>query len=299
MAEAPWTRINSGFVLACLRTHRLKDSDVRVLLVLCDRSSNKPPRSCWPSLATIAKDSGLNRGSVVRSLDRLVAAGLLQIVPRPGAGGRPNSNEYILIEDPLDHFSENGKSPESEAAAKELTGAPAQRDRRAGATMIGAPARLELDPRELDPGTRSADLINLVLEEEQKPKLSEIEISETDLQNPEILQTVFRKCVELGYAHDSDRHLLEFFTAAIHARASGAEPLRLFWSLVWRGEFLRRPPKIGSEDEFEQAQAWRRELKRRESERRFGPIAAEWSKGPVSMAALLKRIVPAILHSQN
>ena len=286
MKTAPWYRVNKA-ALELLRLKQISPTDLAVLNAICARADAKGPRDCWPGLVTLAKDLGFHKTTIIRSAARLENVGLLKIENRSAKNGQTKSNRYILVDE----------VPHSILSTM-LEGSPSATEGSPSATE-GSPSATQTRSIEQDPTNKTAICIDLDLEEEQKTKLSEIEISEGDLQNPEILQTVFQKCVELGYALDSERHLQEFFTAAIHARASGAEPLKLFWSFVWKGEFLRRSPKIGSEDEFEQAQAWRRELKRRESERRFGRIPAEWSKGPVSMAAALKRILPAILHSQN
>jgi len=51
----------------------------------------------WPSLATLAVDTGLSRNSVRRGLAAAASAGWLQVVERRAGDGRQSSNGYRLV----------------------------------------------------------------------------------------------------------------------------------------------------------------------------------------------------------
>lgn len=79
----------------CLLGHALRHSqlsmaDAAVLWQLCERFSEQSG-AAWPSLSTLAKDSGRDRRTVQRCLARLESSGLVSILQR---GGRTSSNRY-------------------------------------------------------------------------------------------------------------------------------------------------------------------------------------------------------------
>ncbi len=52
--------------------------------------------TCFPSLATLAKDTGYSKRQVQRAVDELVRIGLIEREPRQNAAGDPSSNLYHL-----------------------------------------------------------------------------------------------------------------------------------------------------------------------------------------------------------
>ena len=65
-----------------------------VLLFLADHANEKT-QQCWPSLGTIARESGLSTRSVIRSMNKLSELGLLERADR-FSNNRQTSNIYTL-----------------------------------------------------------------------------------------------------------------------------------------------------------------------------------------------------------
>lgn len=80
-----------------IRLDALKNAR-RVLFVLCVRSGLDPTRSnylaAWPSIASIAVDTGLSKSTVQLALDRLKAAGYIRVELRDIPNRRVNC--YVL-----------------------------------------------------------------------------------------------------------------------------------------------------------------------------------------------------------
>jgi hypothetical protein len=66
-----------------------------VYLVLA-KYANYETELCWPSLATIAKESYVNRRTVIRTIARLAEVGVIEIQSRKRDNGEPDSNMYRL-----------------------------------------------------------------------------------------------------------------------------------------------------------------------------------------------------------
>src|SRR5215212_7713290 len=56
--------------------------------------------ACWPSLATIAKRTGMSRMQVIRELAKLQALGLIAIAHQCGTNGEHRANLYTLLDLP-------------------------------------------------------------------------------------------------------------------------------------------------------------------------------------------------------
>jgi DNA-binding MarR family transcriptional regulator len=74
---------------------KLKPASLNVYIALIFRA-NSHTRSCFPSLKTIADDSGISRRGVVLALDQLKGAGLISITERKSANGQ-SSNIYTIL----------------------------------------------------------------------------------------------------------------------------------------------------------------------------------------------------------
>ena len=54
--------------------------------------------SCWPSLATIARKTGMSRPQVIREIAKLKALALIAVEHQIGKKGEHTSNLYILLD---------------------------------------------------------------------------------------------------------------------------------------------------------------------------------------------------------
>lgn len=77
----------------------LEQDDVRfpdkfVLFMLAYRDNHDEPHGCYPSLNRMAKDCGLSRRTVIRSIKRLVKSGKVKSERRHKVNGDPSSNYY-------------------------------------------------------------------------------------------------------------------------------------------------------------------------------------------------------------
>ena len=72
----------------------LSPTEKLVLLCIADHAHEKT-QQCWPSLGTIAKESGLSTRSVIRSVNKLVELGLLGRTDR-FSNNRQTSNIYTI-----------------------------------------------------------------------------------------------------------------------------------------------------------------------------------------------------------
>lgn len=64
----------------------LKAKELSVLLALRYRLGRN--QSCWPSITTIAKDSGLDRKTVIVVIERLESMGVIRVSRQPGGHNR-------------------------------------------------------------------------------------------------------------------------------------------------------------------------------------------------------------------
>src|SRR5215213_538994 len=54
--------------------------------------------TCWPSLATIAKKTGMSRPQVIREIAKLKELGLIAVAHQLGKKGEHTSNLYLLLD---------------------------------------------------------------------------------------------------------------------------------------------------------------------------------------------------------
>ena len=71
---------------------RLKDSDVRVAVVLLFKFHNTKRGKCFPSYETMAKAAGCGRRTAIRAVERLKRTGWLAVAP----GHAGYSNRYAF-----------------------------------------------------------------------------------------------------------------------------------------------------------------------------------------------------------
>jgi DNA-binding transcriptional regulator YhcF (GntR family) len=103
----------SGWVLAQLWDHKNREG------------------KCWPSVATLARESCLSRSSVFKALEELERKGFVQKRQRKGEGKILDSNEYLVLipdsrvvheadgvvreaDHPLVHHADGGSVPDSQ-----------------------------------------------------------------------------------------------------------------------------------------------------------------------------------------
>ena len=67
---------------------------VTVYLYLRERSNKDG--TCFPSIPTVSRDTGLSEATVKRAIQDLIAAGWLQKEPRLRRNGARSSNLYLL-----------------------------------------------------------------------------------------------------------------------------------------------------------------------------------------------------------
>ena len=67
---------------------------VTVYLSLRERSNKDG--TCFPSIPTVSRDTGLSEATVKRAIQDLIAAGWLQKEPRLRRNGARSSNLYLL-----------------------------------------------------------------------------------------------------------------------------------------------------------------------------------------------------------
>lgn len=82
-----------------LKHSKTKLADRAIMWALTNRANDKGV--CWPSLTTIAKDSGISRRTVSRRLPHIEAMGELAIQ----SGGKDVSNTYTITLTPRDKVS--------------------------------------------------------------------------------------------------------------------------------------------------------------------------------------------------
>ena len=78
-ARAAGLTPSSGWVLAQLWDHKNREG------------------KCWPSIATLARESGISRSSVFKALEELESKGFVRKTQRPGDGKILNTNEYAVL----------------------------------------------------------------------------------------------------------------------------------------------------------------------------------------------------------
>src|SRR5579862_2946722 len=88
---------------AAARVKALKPHERCVLITLADRANHKT-RKCWPSVATMAQDSGVSEREVHRALKKFRALGLITTSGKTKYG----TNVYSL------HLNETTASAEEE-----------------------------------------------------------------------------------------------------------------------------------------------------------------------------------------
>lgn len=72
-------------------------NDKYVLFMLAYRDNPDEPHGCYPSLARIASDCGIDKSTVVRSLDKLESSRKIKRTPRKKPDGTDSSTHYSLI----------------------------------------------------------------------------------------------------------------------------------------------------------------------------------------------------------
>ncbi len=80
--------------LTLVRDMTLKGPPRALLMALADRANDSG--ECWPSIATLAKESGFSRSTVRTSLNTLKDAGFINWKQRRDESGDLTSNLYIL-----------------------------------------------------------------------------------------------------------------------------------------------------------------------------------------------------------
>jgi len=80
--------------LTLVRDMTLKGPPRALLMALADRANDSG--ECWPSIATLAKESGLSRTTVKVSLRTLKKAGFIDWKQRRDESGDLTSNRYVL-----------------------------------------------------------------------------------------------------------------------------------------------------------------------------------------------------------
>lgn len=68
--------------------------NVRLVALVMSLHMNERGGSAWPSYATLSRETGLGRRSVMRLVDTLVSEGWLIVEPRHTESGRQTSNRY-------------------------------------------------------------------------------------------------------------------------------------------------------------------------------------------------------------
>ncbi|WP_353615973.1 helix-turn-helix domain-containing protein [Bacillus sp. 7894-2] len=72
-------------------------SDIAVYIAICKHADNHEPK-CNPKISTIAKYARCSERTVRRTVERLVAAGLLKVEHRYNNHGHRASSIYYLLE---------------------------------------------------------------------------------------------------------------------------------------------------------------------------------------------------------
>lgn len=87
---------------ALLFDERMTHTMTRVYLVLSSHVNAR--QQCWPSMETIASESGVSERTAERTIRSLVELGAISVVPRRG-GSRSQTNLYQLgvLPDPAEH----------------------------------------------------------------------------------------------------------------------------------------------------------------------------------------------------
>ena len=76
------------------QVNKLTPTERSVLVLLCERANTK--NECWPSVKSIARDTGFSRTTVQTTLRKLEDRGLLVTIVRNRKGGGQTSNKYHL-----------------------------------------------------------------------------------------------------------------------------------------------------------------------------------------------------------
>jgi hypothetical protein len=97
-----------------------------VLLALVNRTDSAG--KCWPSIATLADDSGFSQRTVKRSLEALVAAGLVTRRPQYNTLGR-TSNMYTVKVPQAPTYGLTGPNPQAPQAQEVVKDEVRQRSR--------------------------------------------------------------------------------------------------------------------------------------------------------------------------
>src|SRR5690554_3106445 len=78
-----------------IRSDKLHGSEKLLYIALLNRSNSKG--ECWPSLATLEKEVGVSRNTILKKLRALESKGLIRRVKRKGSDGRDLSNVYKVL----------------------------------------------------------------------------------------------------------------------------------------------------------------------------------------------------------
>lgn len=117
---------------------------VAVLAAMLERSGDGHPCTCWPSLQTLADDTGMDRWTVQRAIRHLLALGFVEVITR---GTCTSSNVYRMCLEVGAPMRLQGRR------------ASAPTGRHSAAPRVGAPVRPEpipLNPKGSRGGLRSA-----------------------------------------------------------------------------------------------------------------------------------------------
>jgi DNA-binding transcriptional ArsR family regulator len=100
-----------------------KRAEYKVLWALGHRAQWRDPQWrgwCWPSLATIAADTGFSAPTVIKSLKRLEAGGYIKVVrTRKEDGSQAPNRYYVIHDDPRAHIAQPERLPEFQGGSQE------------------------------------------------------------------------------------------------------------------------------------------------------------------------------------
>jgi len=92
---------------------RLGPYGLAIYYALCRHANDD--RECWPSLQTMADETGMSRRQAIREVDRLVEIGLIKKESRTNdQHGDPDSNLYIIVDPARQRGGSDRESPPSD-----------------------------------------------------------------------------------------------------------------------------------------------------------------------------------------
>jgi DNA-binding GntR family transcriptional regulator len=98
MKPGSFLMIPAACLEAC-KTDSIKNGDIAILAAIAKFTDNTS-KECWPSVETLCETAGISRPTVIKALERLTGAGLLQSISPPNYGKGKATRRKLVFSEP-------------------------------------------------------------------------------------------------------------------------------------------------------------------------------------------------------